>query len=150
MWSRMRNGSAKAWAAAILAVAWALVPASASAGVITSLKTSVRTTDSAEAQKSQLLLPLFAMASESPSSGGGASTDESGSARPPKKPGSGPRHPGDPVMLYGASEWAQIEQGLITEEEAISGCGGAQVAGGNAGWGALALVGLFLALRRRR
>ena len=130
-------------------VALASIPNVATAGIITDLKTT-RPAEVYESQANQLYLNVKMVAAGA-SSGGSSSTDESGSAgRPPKRPGSGPRRPGYPVMAFGQSEWLQIEQGLITEEEAISGCGGAQVAGGNAGWGALALVGLFLVLRRRR
>jgi MYXO-CTERM domain-containing protein len=134
--------------AVALPVAMASIPNVASAGIITDLKTT-RPGEVYESQTSQLFLNVKMLATGS-SSGSNASSDEMAAGRPPAKPGGGPRHPGDPLLAVGPTEWMQIEQGLITEEEAISGCGGAQVAGGHAGWGAVALVGLFLALRRRR
>jgi uncharacterized protein (TIGR03382 family) len=78
------------------------------------------------------------------STGGSSSSSTSDDVLPSK-----PHGGGDPWNVLGPRELAQVEAGLITPEEAVSGCG-AQVAGGNAFLAPLALVGLFLALRRRR
>lgn len=81
--------------------------------------------------------------------GSSSGSDESSDGEE-HRDGRPPKHPGDPLNMYPSYEYRQIKQGLITPEEAVAGCGGAQVAGGDATWGALALVGLFLALRRRK
>ncbi len=145
----MRREFRKLLVAALVAVPVALAssPGVARAGISTEGKLASKpATAYYENQGDQLVLNVLFLARGS--SGGGSSTSDESQATPPGK--RGPKSPGDPVMLYGQDEYGQIQAGLITPEEAISGCGGAQVAGGNAGWGALALVGLFLALRRRK
>ena len=130
--------------AVALPMALASIPGIAHGGVIV---TDLKTGRPAEIYSSWAALQTASYVTEGGSSGGSSSSDDGqGKGAPPKKP----HDPRDPVMLLGASEYDQIEQGLITYDEAMSGCGGAQVAGGDAGLGALALVGLFLALRRRK
>lgn len=142
----MRSELRTLLAVALTALALALWPEPASAGITTDLKTG-RPSDVHPSPFSQLVSlqnVAFPAAIGSSSAGGDASSEEGRSGR--RRPGD----PRDPVMLLPSHEYQQIAQGLITPEEAAAGCGGAQVAGGDAGWGALALVGLFLALRRRK
>lgn len=143
MWREIRNVLGMPLAALVVALACSMVPLDAGAGVITELRTNP-----VDAFRAQSALYTSAGSFTAQGSSKGSSSNEDGDVRPSGVPG-GPHDPRDPVMLIGASEYDQIEQGLITEEEALSGCG-ASVAGGRAGFGALALVGLFLALRRRK
>lgn len=130
-------------AAVALPVALVSSPGVARAGITTELRTNP-----VEYYRTQNALFTAANFTAQGSSKGSSSSEGEGETPFPGRPG-GPRDPRDPVMLLGADEYDQIEQGLITEEEALSGCG-ASVTGGPASLGALALVGLFLALRRRK
>lgn len=123
-----------------LPVGMAAAPGVARAGITTDLKTAGRPADVYQIQTTVI---RTALAADGSGTSTGSSETEDGA---PVRPG---HRGGDPWNFLGPQELAQVEAGLITPEEATSGCG-AQVAGGDALLAPLALVGLFLALRRRR
>jgi len=80
------------------------------------------------------------------SGGSNDSDSDNGGSQPVKKLANGPFDPYGPVSAY---EVSQIQAGLITEDEAAAGCGGATAATGPAGLLPL-LVAAGALLRRRR
>lgn len=90
-------------------------------------------------------LPDIFLATRTATSGGSSSDSGTGTdGTSAEKPDFRKKLPG-----VGPDELAQIQAGLITEDEAASGCGGASAAAGPAGILPIAVAGLAL-LRRRR